>query len=280
MGKTKSRASFQIPNKSGAGIPISAPSTSANSRSPGGCGRGMLAGFMSVTLTSEEAPWKAGLRSARANLVPGLALQAFALAVVLGYYLHGPTRGWLTQLADVRNETGMAFGVISTGLFGGLLPLLYLKTAPATRSSITWRQGLALTAFWSYKGIEIALWYGFLAWTIGEAADARTIAIKCLLDQFAYCPIWAVPTTAMVYLWCQNSFDTSAVVADLRGPRWYARRVLPMLCANLGVWLPLVCIIYALPTPLQLPLQNIVLCFFTLMLAHMSHRESANRPEE
>jgi hypothetical protein len=243
-------------------------------------GGGKVRGFMSVTLSIEEAPWKAGLRSARANLVPGLALQAFALAVVLGYYFHSPTRAWLTWLADLRNETGMIFGIVSTGLFGGLIPLLYLKATPATRSHVTWREGFALIALWSYKGIEIGLWYAFLAWSIGDAADMRTIVLKSLLDQLVYCPVWAVPTTAMFYLWCKNSFNMRIVADDLRAPHWYIRRVLPLLCANLGVWLPLVCIIYALPTPLQLPLQNIVLCFFTLMLAHMSHREAGRRPVE
>jgi hypothetical protein len=43
-----------------------------------------------------------------------------------------------------------------------------------------------------------------------------------------------------------------------------------MLLSSLGVWLPAVAIIYTLPTPLQLPLQNVVLCFFTLLLAHLA----------
>lgn len=232
---------------------------------------------MSAPATPQEAPWKAGLHSARASLVPGLALQAFALVVVLGYYFHGPTRELFTHLSDLRARMGVSFGVLSTGLFGGLLPLLYLKAAPATRSHYTWRQGGLLTLFWSYKGIEIAAWYAFLAWSLGESAGARTIAAKAVIDQFIYCPVWAIPTTALFYIWCANRCDFRAVIADLRVPRWYARSVLPMLCANLGVWLPIVCIIYALPTPLQLPLQNIVLCFFTLILAHMSHRESARR---
>ena len=229
---------------------------------------------MSAPTTLDEAPWHAGLRSARANLVPGLILQAFALAVVLGYYFHGPTREWFTSLARLRNDTGVFFGIISTGLFGGLLPLLYLKAAPSTRAFVSWKGGAALTAFWSYKGLEITLWYAFMAWSIGEGVDVRTIAGKSILDQFVYCPIIAIPFTAIVYLWVETRFDTRAVVADLRAPRWYARRVLPMLFANLGIWLPLVCIIYALPTPLQLPMQNIVLCFFTLMLAHLSRHEA------
>lgn len=229
---------------------------------------------MPVQATPDEAPWKAGLRSARANLLPGFILQAFALSVVLGYYFHPPTRDLFTRLADLRVRTGPLFGVLSTALFGGLLPLLYLKAVPSTRSRFTWTQGGALTLFWAYKGVEIALWYGAMAWGLGESTDVRTIAAKAVLDQFGYCPVWAIPSTAVFYFWCEHRFDARAVVADLRAPRWYARRVLPMLCANLGVWLPLVCIIYALPTQLQLPLQNIVLCFFTLMLAHMS----AHRP--
>jgi len=231
---------------------------------------------MSVVVpVHEEAPWKAGLRSARANLIPGFILQAFALAVVLGYYFHPPTQAALARLAGLRTAIGTPFDIFTTGVFGGLIPLLYLKAMPSTRSRYTWTQGGALTVYWSYKGFEIALWYTFLAWSLGEAADVRTIAIKTLLDQFVYCPLWAVPVTALFYLWCESRFNLRSLIADFRAPRWYARRALPMLLANIGVWLPLVCIIYALPTPLQLPLQNIVLCFFTLMLANMSQRQTS-----
>lgn len=220
-----------------------------------------------------EAPWKAGLRSARANLAPGLVLQAFALAVVLGYYFHAPTREAFDALSELRGRMGWSFGILTTALCGGLFPLLYLKSAPATRSLYTWKQGAVLTLFWAYKGFEIAAWYAFQAWALGTGNDVGTIALKSFIDQFIYCPVWAIPSTAMFYIWCATNLNRHAVLDDLRVPGWYARRVLPMLCANLGVWLPLVCIIYALPTPLQLPLQNIVLCFFTLMLAHMSSRQ-------
>lgn len=232
---------------------------------------------MSVPPTHHEAPWKAGLRSARANLVPGLVLQAFALAVVFGYYLHEPTRAALSSLAALRNDVGVSFGIVSTGLFGGLLPLLYLKATPATRTRVSWGQGLALTGFWAYKGFEIGLWYHLLARVVGETADVPTVAIKTLLDQAIYCPVWAIPTTALFYLWTKTGFNVRAVAEDVLAPRWYVRRVLPLLYANMGVWLPLVCIIYALPTALQLPLQNIVLCFFTLMLAHLSQHQSVAR---
>jgi hypothetical protein len=77
-----------------------------------------------------------------------------------------------------------------------------------------------------------------------------------------------VPLTTLVYAGVESHFAGAALAADVRVPGWYRRRVLPLLIGNIGVWVPAVAIIYLLPTPLQLPLQNIVLCFYTLVVAH------------
>ena len=220
-----------------------------------------------------EAPWAAGLRGARANLVPGLILQFVALALVIAYYQHAPTRETLSHLVTVRADWGAGFSMLTTGFFGGFLPFLYLKNHPATRAHYNWRQGAVITAFWTYKGFEIDLWYRVLAHLVGEGNSVGTVLTKTVLDQLLYCPLFAVPLSVLVYAWCENGFNTPALLADFRAPRWYARNVLPMLISNLGIWIPAVCIIYALPTPLQLPLQNVVLCFFTLLMAHIARRQ-------
>jgi hypothetical protein len=172
----------------------------------------------------------------------------------------------------VRARTGLVFGILSTGLFGGVLPYCYLRTNRASRSQYGWRQGLLLTAFWAYKGLEIEIWYRLLAHVVGPGHDFVTIATKACLDQLVYCPAFAVPLTVLVYKWNAVNFDLRAVGADFRAPGWFVRSVLPTLLANFGVWMPAVAIIYALPTPLQLPLQNLVLLFFTLLLAHLNRR--------
>jgi hypothetical protein len=223
----------------------------------------------SSPLPVQQAPWAAGLRGARANFLPGLALQVFALLLVLAYFFHAPTHEMLERLGAWRGEVGVIFPIISTGLFGGLLPFLYLKFSS---DRYTWPQGALITAFWAYKGFEIDLWYRLLAHTVGADATPSIVITKMLLDQFVYCTLVAIPVTAIVYEYAETHFNAQAVIADLRAPRWYMRRALPMLISNMGVWIPTVCIIYALPTPLQLPLQNIVLCFFTLLLAHMARR--------
>jgi hypothetical protein len=225
---------------------------------------------MSADATTREAPWKAGLRGARANLGPGLVLQVAALVIVLAYYHHAPTHAAFERLMAFRASTGFIFGILSTGLFGGVLPFLYLRSNPETRDHHRWSEGMLLTAFWAYKGLEIEIWYRILAHVVGPGHDAATIVTKSFLDQFVYCPLFAVPLTVLVYKWNAVDFDFRAVAADFRASGWYGRSALPTLLANLGVWVPAVAIIYALPTPLQLPLQNLVLCFFTLLLAHLN----------
>lgn len=220
-----------------------------------------------------EAPWSAGLRGARANLLPGLALQLFALGLVIAYYHHEPTRAACERLAAFRTEKGLLYSVVATGICGGLLPCLYMKLNRRTRHRYGFWQNALLTAFWAYKGLEVDLWYRVLNRFVGTGNDAITVVSKMFLDQFIYCPLFAVPVTVIVYGWGETHFNASAVAADLRQRHWYKNRVLPMLISNLAVWVPTVCIIYSLPSPLQIPLFNLVLCFFTLILAHISREE-------
>ena len=217
-----------------------------------------------------EAPWRAGLRGARANLVPGLVLQAFALALVLGYYFVPSVAAALTRLADLRERVGISYSMISTALFGGLIPWIYIKLNPLTRSRYTLAQGGGLILFWAYKGFEMHWLYGGMAAVFGHDNSFSTVATKVLVDQFVYCPLLAVPGMWLGYKWVESHFALKPIVASIRRPGWMTHEIIPILIANLGVWLPTVSIIYTLPTVLQLPLENLVLCFFTLMLAHLS----------
>lgn len=232
---------------------------------------------MSAASTSpNEAPWAAGLRSAKANLLPGFILQVFALSLVLAYYFHASTRAWCEKLSIVRQEQGFLFSIVSTAFFGGILPGLYLKLMPATRSRYDYKQLAFLVGVWAYRGFEVDLFYSVLARVIGSAATPGVVITKVIFDQFVYSPLIAVPVTYFIYFWCESHFNTRALIADVRSPNWYKRKVLPMLISNLGVWLPAVAIIYSLPSPLQLPLFDLVLCFFTLLLAHLTRKNPAH----
>jgi hypothetical protein len=228
-----------------------------------------------------EAPWRSGVRGARANFLPGIVLQLAALSLVLGYYNVQAIHGTLFRLLQIREQYGFALSITTTALFGGILPFLFLqgskRTLPAG-ARYTMGQGVGMTVFWAYKGFEVDLWYRIQAHTFGGGHSLGTVVIKVFMDQFVYCPFFAVPVTTAVYQLIASRGDWRAVWGDLNVPFWYWRKALPILVSNIGVWVPAVAVIYCLPTPLQLPLQNIVLCFYMLVVAHQTEEAEVRVP--
>ncbi len=220
----------------------------------------------------EASSLRLSLLAARANLVPGLVLQAIAGVIVAGYYLHGPTRAGLEKIATFRSEVGLPFALVSTAFFGAVLPFLVLRLSEATRYRYDLKQMAVLTVFWAYKGFEVSLLYALQARCFGEEQNVATILLKTSVDQFIYGPLLATPLTWLVYAWVEQRFEVRALGAELGRPGLYRRSIFPLLITSWSVWVPAVIIIYLLPTALQLPLQNIVCCFFTLMIIFMTRR--------
>jgi hypothetical protein len=232
-----------------------------------------------VPSLSAPAPWQSGLRGARANVVPGLILQGIAVAVAVGYYWVPAVHAALSRLEVMHQTIGLWFSVASTGICGGVVPFVYLHVAQkdgAGKPRYDWWQGMGLTVFWAYKGIEVDLWYRLQAHMFGGGHGLATIATKVFMDQMVYCPVFAVPVTAAVYQLVDSGYNGRGLLDDIRRPHWYRRKVLPVLISNLGVWVPAVVVIYVLPTALQLPLQNLILCFYTLIVAHQTRYETAD----
>ncbi len=217
-------------------------------------------------------PLRAGLEAARANLVPGVALIGFAAGLVAAYGRVPAVGRALDAVAQIREQWGLAFVVGSTALCGGVLPVLVQQALAATRSPEHWRVLPFLTIFWGLKGIEVDLLYRFEAWAIGDDARVSTIVTKVLFDQFVYCPLWAIPSMVAVFAWREHGYSVGATARAL-GWRGLASRTLPMLVANWGVWVPTVAVIYLLKLPLQLPVQNIVLCLWSVLVLFMTRRQ-------
>lgn len=230
----------------------------------------------SVT-TVEEAPWRAGLHSIRALLGPGLVLQAAALGVVLAYYFMPAAAGFFARLARWQTDGGFAFSAATTAVSGGLLPFLFLRPDLRSRAANPWTLLGFFMLFWAWKGAEIDLLYRGLARLYGEGADPAVIVRKVLTDQFGFCPFYAAPVGNICFAWKDAGFRWSPVAADLRAGRWYQRSVLPVLIAVWFLWIPVTACVYSLPAPLQMPLFNIVLCFWSMLFAHITARQNGRK---
>lgn len=234
--------------------------------------------------TKAESPLQSavatGLRAMRANLAPGLVLQASALAIVVAYFAWPPATEALQRLTEFRGRVGLPFAMVSTALCGGLIPWLCISLLQGPEHRIGVGRGLLTCLFWAYKGVEVSLFYSLLAGLVGEGNSVFVIIPKVFVDQFVYAPLLAIPGTVLFYSWVEYGYSVRPFLRDLAAPGWYLRRVLTPLVANLGIWLPATVIIYALPTSLQLPMQNLVLVFFTLILSRVArHAKPASEAQ-
>jgi len=218
----------------------------------------------SQTTKSPSSPWQQTLTAVKANLVPGLILQAFALVLVLAYYFNPATHHALDIIAEFKNKMGWRYSIPATGIFGGLIPSLFLRLNPRTRDATPYSHVVFYILFWAYKGFEVDQFYQFQGWLFGNETTFLIISKKVFVDQFGYTGLYSVPTAAVIYYWKDSGFQFSS----LKNLNWIAfqKTNLPKaLLATWVVWIPSVAIIYSLPGPLQIPLFNIVLCFYSFL---------------
>jgi hypothetical protein len=134
-----------------------------------------------------------------------------------------------------------------------------------------------LVAFWAYKGLEVDLLYRLQSRVFGDTAHWTVLVQKVLVDQLLYCPLLAIPATTLCYSGLRRGWRRLLDGRSLAG--WYRREVIPLLVLNWMVWLPAVSLIYCLPLPLQLPMQNLVLCLWSLFLLFLQGTPSAAEQE-
>lgn len=213
-----------------------------------------------------EALWANSVAGMRANLLPGIALWIVALGIVLIYYFVDSSRPAFTWIADLKESFGYLFSGISTGLFGGIIPFAWLYFAKRIPGGQIFACGLFYTIYWAVRGMEVDAFYRLQDWLFGSGIQWQTIATKVSIDQFVYSLLWSAPVTAVFYGWKDLGFTWSAFRAQF-SRRLITIRIPSVLLSTWLVWIPATAIIYSLPLPLQVPLFNLVLCFFVLLMS-------------
>jgi hypothetical protein len=216
-----------------------------------------------------------GLAGMKQNALPGLALWMLALLLVCADWL-SPTVHVLFQSVGLwKSRYGLAFSATTTAFFGGVVPFVFLQATGRVRRDRLAAELAFYMFFWAYKGVEVDLFYRLQSLLFGEHATPATIARKVVVDQFVYNPIWAAPMSALAFLWKESSFSWRTMKSKL-GSEFMTFTVPVTLMSTWAVWIPAVTIIYCLPAPLQIPLFNLVLCFWVLVLSFISKRPAEN----
>jgi len=203
-------------------------------------------------------------RAIGANLLPGLCLQLFAFSIGVAYFYWPASQPTFQFFADLKSEYGAIYAVISTSLFGGLLPFVYMLVSGKINFMI-WRQCLFYLVIWAILGWLINAFYGLQVILFGEGNDWLTIVKKTAFDQFVFSTFLTGPFIALAFLWKDTQFNwqkTKLQFADL-----IKVQIPTTVVTTWIIWIPAVSVIYMMPSNLQIPLFNLVLCFFVLILA-------------
>ncbi|MEM6755714.1 MAG: hypothetical protein AAF586_00975 [Planctomycetota bacterium] len=218
-----------------------------------------------------------GWLALRANAWPALGLWVVAVAIVGGYYAVPSVGAAMDALGAVKDRHGYAFSAVSTALCGAVLPWLVTRFRLGGAGQGRVAFGVLLLVYWAIKGVEVDALYRFQGWLFGTGTDPGTIAAKVALDMLLYMPLWAAPMTLAVYQIERVDGDLRRWWRGLNG-RWVTHEALPIVVANWGVWVPAVIGVYLLPSALQLPMQNLVLCLWALMMIFMADEAASAEP--
>ena len=109
------------------------------------------------------------------------------------------------------------------------------------------------------------------AWLFGSGHDFATVASKVALDMLVYAPLWAQPGLVVLYDIRKHDFDLGAFRRQWSW-RGFVKKVALVQTSGWIVWMPTVCIVYSLPSPLQFPLFAIMVCFWSLLLVALTAR--------
>ena len=210
--------------------------------------------------------------SFRKNLVPGLALQAMASLILLTYFFFEPSQKYFAQISEIKAKYGYWYSSIATALFGAVIPTLYLILSKRLNKNYA-GEIIGLSLFWGIKGIEVDALYTFQAYIFGDNNDFWTIFKKTCADQFIYSAFWASTSTTIFYLWKNEGYSWNRLKPHLNKDL-FKIQIPALIFSNWMVWFPAVSIVYCLPLALQIPIFNLVLCFWVLIVAVLNDEKS------
>jgi hypothetical protein len=214
----------------------------------------------------------AAISALKKNLKPGLVLQTFAGLIVALYFFVPAAKPVFDLFSVLKQQHGWIYSAISTSIFGGLIPFLYLYFSRSFKADQPVKIIFVFyIIFWAVKGVEVDYFYQFQAYLFGNESDFKTLATKVLIDQFIYSAFWAAPVSSVVYLWIENNFKWQATRKNM-DQQFLAVTLPANIISNWLVWLPAVSFVYCMPSDLQIPLFNLVLCFWVLILAVLNKK--------
>jgi len=214
------------------------------------------------------------IRALSANIIPGLVLQVFACLIGLAYFYWPAAQSVFTFFAQLSDAYGPLYAMVSTSLFGGLLPVLLMKLNGKLQHHFA-KEVLFYCILWALVGLLINAFYSWQIFLFGDNNDLITVIKKTAFDQFVFSTLLTCPALTIIYLWREQHFSWRRTAKHINKILWL-EKIPCTIVTNWMIWIPAVSLIYLMPANLQIPLFNLVLCFFVLLLSIINVDENIN----
>ena len=197
-------------------------------------------------------------------------IQSAAVLLVVAYHLSATVRAACDAAATAKARGGLPFAAVTGAVAGGLLPeLAKLLAEPQTGRTRGHAGAIAFnTAFFAFAGVVVDLLYRFETFLFGHEGTVGTVVAKTAFDQFVFTPTWTA-LIVVLFAWRQNAFSLAQTLPMLR-QRFYRQRVVPLLIPNWCFWIPMLSIVYALPSALQFLLFVLLLAAWSLIMVFIA----------
>lgn len=207
----------------------------------------------------------------KSNIVAALFLQVIAVFIGLCYFYWPPARPIFSSIAQLKVEYGISYAVLATAIFGGIIPYCYLFLSGKLGPQVI-KQFIFYCLLWAAMGGIIDTFYGLQAYLFGDDTRWLTVVKKTAFDQFVFSAFLTCPLLTILYMWKDNGFSCITARAQFKAATLFIK-ITTTVVTNWLIWIPSVSLIYMMPIALQLPLFNLVLCLFVLVLSALQHEE-------
>lgn len=214
--------------------------------------------------------------SARANLLPGLLLQAVMAVFLAAYFFHEGTKRFLEEVARIKAESGYAFAFVLYVMAAAVLPevlrVVFFQGGRPDRCNL--RSLMVAVPGWGAMGMLVDFFYRCQAVWFGNGSDLRTVLTKVIVDQFLFSPFVSNPLIIGWFTLCAQGFRLAGW-REIFGFNFYVERIFPVQVAGWCVWIPGVAVVYFMPSGLQVPVAALLQCFWVLVLTAIRQRGAA-----
>ena len=197
-----------------------------------------------------------------------------AFATVVGYYVVPGFADMLEPLAQWQHANGSRAAFVSLAVFCGVIPGVFLCSIKSLRPRYPFATIAAMAVWCGVWGVVNNWMYALLDGWFGSGRDLGTLFLKTAVDQFVWTVFLVAPTNAAFCFWLGRDFSFRRTRTEW--PANFARDVfLPNLLANWIVWIPVLCVVFAFPLPLQIQLAGLASSFWALMCLQIGRRSAA-----